>query len=63
MRLSRRLRQCFVLRVLMAMPRQYCAELLRIDAEQVDANCSLAAVELARLAAGGCGPRSGDVIR
>jgi len=52
LRLSRRLRQCFVLRVLMAMPRQYCAELLRIDAEQVDANCRLAAEELARLAAG-----------
>lgn len=51
-RLSRRLRQCFVLRVLMAMPRQYCAELLRIEAGQVDANCGLAAIELARLAAG-----------
>jgi hypothetical protein len=45
--LSPRLRQCFVLRVLMAMPRQYCAGLLGIDAEEVDASSGLAAQELA----------------
>ena len=49
LRLSTRLRQCFVLRFLMAMPRQYCAGLLHIDAEEVDANCSLAAQDLARM--------------
>lgn len=53
LRLSPRLRQCFVLRVLMAMPRQYCAGLLCIAAEQVDANCDLAAQELALIATGG----------
>lgn len=47
LRLSPRLRQCFVLRVLMAMPRQYCASLLGIDAEEVDANSGLAAQKLA----------------
>jgi hypothetical protein len=52
MRLSPRLRQCFVLRVLMAMPRHYCAGLLRINAEQVDADTCLAAQELARIMAG-----------
>jgi hypothetical protein len=52
LRLSQLLRQCFVLRVLMAMPRHYCAGLLRIDAEQVDASCCLAAQELARIMAG-----------
>jgi len=51
LRLSPRLRQCFVLRFLMAMPRQYCADLLRIDAEEVDANSCLAARELAGIAA------------
>lgn len=51
LRLPPRLRQCFVLRVLMAMPRQYCAGLLRIDAEEVDANSLLAAQELANFAA------------
>jgi hypothetical protein len=50
LRLSARLRQSYVLRVLMAMPRHYCAGLLRIAAEQVDANCYLAAQELARIA-------------
>jgi hypothetical protein len=49
-RLSSHLRQAYVLRVLMAMPRHYCAGLLRIHAEQLDANCSLAAQELARIA-------------
>ena len=52
LRLSPRLRQCFVLRVLMAMPRHYCAGLLRLDAEQVDADSCLAAQELARTMAG-----------
>jgi hypothetical protein len=51
-RLSPRLRLCYVLRVLMAMPRQYCASLLRIDAEQVDTDSCLAAQELATMAAG-----------
>jgi len=51
LRLSPRLRQCFVLRVLMAMPRQYCAGLLGIDAEEVDANSRLAAQKLANFAA------------
>ena len=50
LRLSPRLRQCFVLRVLMAMPRQYCADLLRIDAEEVDASSRLAAQKLANIA-------------
>jgi len=35
----------------MTMPRQYCAGLLRIDAEEVDANSLLAAQELANFAA------------
>jgi len=52
LRLSPRLRQCFVLRVLMAMPRSYCAGLLRMDADQVEANACLAAQELARIMAG-----------
>ena len=47
LRLPPRLRRCFVLRFLMAMPRQYCADLLRIDAEEVDANSCLAAQHLA----------------
>ena len=50
LRLSPRLRQCFVLRLLMAMPRQYCAGLLGIDAREVDAASSLAAQELANMA-------------
>jgi hypothetical protein len=50
------LRQCFVLRVLMAMPRHRCGSLLRIDAEQVDAYSSLAAQELAAPVAKGDGP-------
>lgn len=53
LRLSPRLRQCYVLRVLMAMPRHYCASLLRVDAEQVDADSCLAAQELARAVTGG----------
>lgn len=51
LRLSPRLRQCFVLRMLMAMPRHYCAGLLRIDAEQVDADSCQAARELANMVA------------
>jgi hypothetical protein len=51
LRLSPRLRQCFVLRILMAMPRHYCAGLLRIDAEQVDADSCQAARELANMVA------------
>jgi hypothetical protein len=51
LRLSPRLRQCFVVRLLMAMPRHYCAGLLRIDARQVDAYSCLAAQELARIVA------------
>jgi hypothetical protein len=49
--LSPLLRQCFVLRVLMAMPRHYCAGLLCVDADQVEANSCLAARELASMAA------------
>jgi hypothetical protein len=52
LRLAPLLRRCFVLRVLMAMPSHYCAGLLHIDAEQVDANSCLAAQELARVMAG-----------
>ncbi len=52
LRLSTSLRQCFVLRVLMAMPPQYCAGLVRMDVEQVEANCCLAAWELAKMAGG-----------
>jgi hypothetical protein len=52
LRLPPRLRQCFVLRVLMAMPRHYCAGLLRMDAEQVDANSCLAMQDLARMVTG-----------
>jgi hypothetical protein len=52
LRLPPLLRQCFVLRVLMAMPRHYCAGLLRIDAQDVDANSCLAARQLASLGAG-----------
>jgi hypothetical protein len=44
-----RLRQCFVLRYLMAMPRQYCADLLRIDVDEVDASSCLAAQQLASI--------------
>jgi hypothetical protein len=49
LRLPPGLRRCFVLRFLMAMPRQYCADLLRIDAEEVDANSCLAAQQLASI--------------
>jgi hypothetical protein len=52
LRLAPRLRQCFVLRILMAMPRQYCAGLLHIDARQVDENSRLAARQLANMVAG-----------
>jgi len=45
------IRQCFVLRFLMAMPGQHCAGLLRMDAQQVDANSHLAARELANMVA------------
>jgi hypothetical protein len=51
LRLPSPLRQCFVLRVLMAMPGHYCACLLHLDAAQVDANTHLAARELASMAA------------
>jgi hypothetical protein len=52
LRLSPRLRRCFVLRILMAMHRNYCAGLLGIEAEQVDATAGLAARELADMATG-----------
>lgn len=51
LRLSPRLRKCFVLRILMEMPRHYCAGLLQMDAGQVDANSRQAARELANMAA------------
>ena len=51
LRLSPRLRQCFVLRVLMAMPANYCSGLLQMDVEEVDANSCMAARELAAMAA------------
>ena len=51
LRLSDSLRQCFVLRVLMAMPCHYCAGLLGMDAEQVASFSRLAARELAEMAA------------
>jgi len=50
LRLTARRRQCFVLRFLMAMPRAYCAELLRIETADVDIHCTLAARELTELA-------------
>ena len=50
LRLSTRRRHCFVLRFLMAMPRAYCAGLLRMDAAEVDALCALAARELTDMA-------------
>jgi hypothetical protein len=50
LRLSPRRRHCFVLRFLMALPRAYCAELLRIEAAEVDVNCDLAARELTDMA-------------
>jgi hypothetical protein len=52
LRLPCRLRRCYALRVLMAMPRQYCAGLLRIAVEQVDVNTFLAARELSEMASG-----------
>jgi DNA-directed RNA polymerase specialized sigma24 family protein len=45
--LPRRLRHCFVLRLLMAMSRECCARLLGLDVNEVDRNVSLAAEELA----------------
>lgn len=52
LRLPPRLRQCFVLRVLMAMPRHYCAGLLHMGADQVEANSSQAAQVLASIVTG-----------
>jgi hypothetical protein len=51
-RLTPNLRQCFVLRILMAMPRLYCAGLLNIEPDQVDATSYVAAQELAKLVRG-----------
>jgi len=51
LRLPPGLRRCYVLRLLMAMPRQYCADVLRIDAGEVDRNTCLAAQQLATIVA------------
>jgi len=43
------LRQCFVLRLLMAMPREFCARLLGLDVGAVDRDTGLAAQALAQI--------------
>ncbi len=43
------LRQCFVLRILRAMPREWCARLLGLDAAAVDRNTAMAAQSLAEV--------------
>ena len=44
------LRQCFVLRALMSMPREFCSRLLRLDVGEVDENLGRAAQALAQIA-------------
>jgi hypothetical protein len=46
MRLPHFLRQCFVLRVLVGLPRELCAGLLNSDADQVDQGACAAMLEL-----------------
>jgi DNA-directed RNA polymerase specialized sigma24 family protein len=48
LQLPRRLRQCFVLRVLLGMPRAVSAQLLDIDAGALDRSSGLAAQTLAQ---------------
>jgi len=49
LRLAPELRQCFVLRVLMAMPHDFCARLLRLDRKTLDWKITLAAQALAEM--------------
>ena len=49
--LPRDLRQCFVLRLLMGLPRERCAQLLGVDIAQVKHMTAMAAIELAEIAA------------
>ena len=46
------LRQCLVLRLLMTMPREFCARLLGINARKVDRDTCLAAQALAQIVQG-----------
>ena len=52
LRLPMDLRHCFVLRLLLAMPREFCAHLLGLDVGRVDRDTSLAARALAQIAQG-----------
>jgi DNA-directed RNA polymerase specialized sigma24 family protein len=52
LRLPMDLRHCFVLRFLLAMPREFCARLLGLDVVTVDQDASLAAQELAQIVQG-----------
>jgi DNA-directed RNA polymerase specialized sigma24 family protein len=49
LRLPIDLRHCFVLRLLLAMPREFCARILGLDVDTVDRNTSLAAQALAQI--------------
>jgi DNA-directed RNA polymerase specialized sigma24 family protein len=49
LRLPIDLRHCFVLRLLLAMPREFCARLLGLDVGTVDRDTSLAAQALAQI--------------
>jgi len=50
LRLPSELRRYFVLRMLMAMPRESCAALLKVDTARVDEATCQAVIELARIA-------------
>jgi len=50
LQLTRDLRRCFVLRMLVGMSRERCAALLDIDVAQVDQGTYMAVTELARVA-------------
>jgi DNA-directed RNA polymerase specialized sigma24 family protein len=52
LRLPTDLRHCFVLRLLLAMPREFCARLLGLDVGSVDRDTSLAAQALAQIVQG-----------
>jgi DNA-directed RNA polymerase specialized sigma24 family protein len=52
LRLPMDLRHCFVLRLLLAMPREFCARLLGLDVGTMDRDTSLAAQALAQIVQG-----------
>jgi DNA-directed RNA polymerase specialized sigma24 family protein len=52
LRLEPARRRCFVLRMLVAMPREMCARLLELDAGEIDRHVSRAAEDLAVMSGG-----------